>query len=73
MSKPDETGEQFLGCLTCCWVLFVTGPMYLILLHAILVACEAPDYAWVLYWCYVPACIIGIILNQVFKMVAFKK
>lgn len=64
MTKSDPTPSQFTGCMAISWRLFVTTPMWLALLFAL---CRAagdalPTWAWVLYWCYVPASVLGVVV-----------
>lgn len=60
----DKAGEsEVLGCLLGLWSLIVTGPMRLVLLWAILESVNVPAWAWFLYWAYVPAVMLGIILS----------
>lgn len=39
--------------------------MWLTLVFAIMQANEMPSWAWALYFCYVPASIIGVIISGV--------
>lgn len=66
----ENKGEKAaIGCLIGCWQLFVTLPMWLLLLFSLLTACgdSIPTWTWVLYWCYVPASLLGAILVAVAK------
>lgn len=63
------TGEQELGCVLSAWSLLVTGPLWLALLFTILQAADVPDYAWWMYWGYVPACLLGTIFGAICKAV----
>lgn len=67
MSKSG--GEQLAGCLPVIWSLCITTPMWLVLCFAILDAIEVPTWAWVLYWCYCPAVVLGVLLMCVVKAV----
>lgn len=64
----QDNGENFTGCVLSIWHLIVTGPMWLILLFAIMSANDMPTWAWVLYWVYVPSSIIGIILAGAMRL-----
>jgi len=72
MSKSSGT-EQLVGCASAIWSLCVTGPMWLVLLFTILSSIDAPSYAWVLFWCYTPAFIIGCVIISAFKIVSSNK
>ena len=69
MAEQTDQGEQVLGCILALWSLLITGPIWLILLFAILQALgdSVPVWAWVLYWVYVPACVLGIASSHVAK------
>ncbi len=69
MSDKPTTAAMQVGCLASIWSLVVTGPMWLVLIYMILSAIELPTPAWVLFWCYVPAHLFGIILCSLWKVV----
>lgn len=60
---------KLTGCLACVWTLFVTTPMWLILLFAMMSANDMPASSWALYWCYVPAQVLGVIVLGIAKAV----
>lgn len=72
MSKSSEA-EQIVGCASAMWSLCVTCPMWLVLLFTILSSIDVPSYAWVLFWCYLPAHIVASVMISVFKVVATSK
>lgn len=49
------------------WSLFVTTPMWLVLVFSLMSANEMPTWAWTLYWCYVPCSILGVVLTAIAK------
>lgn len=57
------------GCFLVIWALFVTLPMWLVLVFAILSANDMPVWVWALYWCYVPANIFGTLLAGIIKFI----
>lgn len=61
----EISGESLGGCALVIWHAFVTTPMWLTLVFAIMQANEMPSWAWALYFCYVPASIIGVIISGV--------
>lgn len=67
MAATDE--EKTLGCAFAFWSLFVVTPMWLFLLFGLMLANEMPVWSWVLFWCYVPANIIGVILHHLYKFI----
>lgn len=75
MSKNEMNGEQLTGCLLSIWSLFVTGPIWLVLMFVILKALgdAIPTWGWVLYWIYVPATVLGILTGMVGKQLLASK
>jgi hypothetical protein len=67
--EEQKAFNGLLGCAMVSWSLFVTAPMWLVLLFSILRALgdSLPVWAWVLYWVYVPATVLGIILTGIAK------
>lgn len=67
MPTQKPTPDQIGGCLLAIWHIGVVTPMWLVLLFAILhsLGDNVPVYAWVLYWAYVPATILGVCLASV--------
>lgn len=57
-------GKMF-NCFTAIWLLFVTTPMFLLIVYAIMSSITLPVWAWPLFWCYVPALIIGVLLGTI--------
>jgi len=72
MSKPVDA-EALTGCVSAIWTLAVTGPMWLFLLYGILTTINAPNHMWILFWCYVPANIVGCTLISIFKALCTSK
>lgn len=72
MSKPTDT-EAFVGCMSAIWTLAVVGPMWLFLLYGILSSINAPNHLWVLFWCYLPAHLIGALMVSLFKAISVTK
>lgn len=75
MAKDELSGEQMTGCLLSIWSLFVTGPIWLVLMFVVLNALgdAIPTWGWVLYWIYVPATILGILTGMVGKQLLASK
>ncbi len=67
MSAKESEAEQYAGCLLIAWSLFLTTPMWLVLLFALMQANDMPTWSWVLYWVYCPVAMIGVILAGIFK------
>jgi len=61
----DVQAADVTGCFWAVWSLCVTTPMWYILIYFLLTAAGSnlPVAAWVLYWCYVPAGIVGTLLR----------
>lgn len=57
MKPKDAT-----GCLLCVWGMLVVSPLWFVILHALLVASNAPVYAWCCFFAYMPAHILGVVL-----------
>lgn len=72
MSQKKLSDKEASGCFLTAWTLFVTTPMWLMLLFAILSALgeSTPTYAWALYWCYAPANVLGVVLLGVTRVMA---
>jgi len=70
-NKPNG-GTTVAGCLMAVWQLFIILPMWLFLLFTILNACgdKIPEYAWMLFWAYIPCCFISGILQSIYRVVA---
>jgi len=66
----DELKDSHVvGCVLSLWGLLVTGPMWLFLLFGILegLGDAAPQWAWTLYFLYVPSYMVGIIISIIAK------
>jgi hypothetical protein len=55
------------GCIAAFWSICITTPMWLVLLYHILTKIQAAPTYWALFWCYVPAVIIGGIIVGIFQ------
>ena len=75
MSKDELSGEQLIGCLLSIWGLFVTGPIWLILVFVMLNALgdAIPTWGWVLYWVYVPASVLSILTAGIGRQLLLSK
>jgi hypothetical protein len=70
VSADKKTPQDEFGCVVGMWAMFVTTPMYLAILFSLMTATNQPTWAWVLFWCYVPAQLLlqaGIALARVLK------
>lgn len=58
----DTKTKEVAGCLGAVLAMFVTLPMWLVLLFGILSRVDAPVWMWGLYWAYIPTslCIASI-------------
>lgn len=67
MAESKMNCDQLVGCVLSVWSLFVTAPIWLILMFVILNALgdAIPTWGWILYWIYVPANILGILTGMV--------
>lgn len=72
-SSNDLEADEVVGCAGAVWSLVVTLSMWMILLFTILVEIEAPAYAWILFWMYLPAQIIGGVLAHTARVMAMKR
>lgn len=71
-NKSDkENAETAVGCVLMMWTMFVTTPMWLVLLFLILSALgdNIPVWGWVLYWTYIPSMILGLALAAITKQI----
>lgn len=66
--KVEQSDAEQFGCVVGMWSILVTTPMWLALLFAVLNATNPPVWAWVLYWCYLPAQVLQVIAVSVFKV-----
>jgi cation transport ATPase len=73
MADKDIETDEFVGCMGAIWYLVVILPMWMILLYQILVSIEAPAYAWILFWMYLPAQVIGAVFVHTAKIMAVRR
>jgi hypothetical protein len=45
---------KFLGCIVGLFALVIMLPLWGAMTYAILKSSEAPDWAWVIFWIYLP-------------------
>lgn len=71
-TKADEKTvlTVLTGCFGAGWQLFVTAPLFLFLMFALMRANEMPTWAWVCFWVYVPAHVMGCMITAIFKTMA---
>lgn len=67
-AKVEQSDAEQFGCLVGMWSMLVTTPMWLALMFATLAATNPPVWAWVLYWCYLPAQLAQVIAVNLFKI-----
>jgi uncharacterized protein (DUF983 family) len=67
----DEKSEwqQAAGCLAAMLTLFVTMPIWYALLFWLLLNANAPTWAWVAYYVYVPVGMVAGALMHLAKLV----
>jgi hypothetical protein len=66
MAKDDNAAAVIgIGCLPACWQLFVTTPLWLVILFGIITTIDAPTWLQVCFWVYVPCQILGILVNTI--------
>lgn len=71
VSEKDQ--ENYVGCAAVIWQLVVTSPMWLVLLFAMMSQKDMPVYAWVLYWAYVPAHVVGVLMAGLVRLLLAAK
>lgn len=64
MSDKDEA-KTTIGCTIAILGLFVTLPMWYVLLFCVLDATNQPVWVWALYWAYVPVAFITSALAKI--------
>lgn len=72
MADDKVTEAQSMGCVLIAWSVLVTGPMWFVLLFQLLKATEMPGWVWALYWCYLPAHLLGAALAGLFRLLNAK-
>lgn len=56
----------WLGCLPMMWQLFVTLPLFLVIVYGIIQQLhDAPQWLTICFWVYVPSCILGAIVTGI--------
>ncbi len=55
------------GCIGMAWGLTVTAPMWLAMLAACLWHSGAPAWAWSVFFCYIPAHLLGVAISAIVK------
>lgn len=61
MSERNDT-QSLVGCLLALAALAIQLPLWACLMFGILDASGAPTWCWVLFWIYVPVCVVlGVI------------
>ena len=68
--KELETmdNKTLVGCTFALWHILVVLSMWLALLFGILHTINAAMWLWCLYWCYVPAVVLGAIMAAVVQL-----
>lgn len=64
----DKDAKALLGCLPAAWGLFITGPIWWVTLYMILRQIQATDFMWFLFFAYVPATVLGLIVAALAAM-----
>lgn len=65
MSDKELKPSVWIGCMSMVIHLFITGPIWYVLLFGVLTRTESPGWQWVLYWLYVPAGVIAMLITHV--------
>ena len=73
MATEDLETDEVVGCMGAVWYIIVILPMWMILLFTILASINVPAYAWILFWMYLPAQVIGTVFVQVAKTMAVRR
>ena len=68
MPSPEKKAGAGLTVLSAMLSLFVTAPIWMVLMYRVLVAIEAGTLEWVLYCIYVPFCIFSVLVSMVAKI-----
>jgi hypothetical protein len=53
--------------------LFIVLPIWLVMLYQIMQASHVADWVWVLYWVYVPVCVLAAIVTKLAELVIVTK
>lgn len=71
MAKSDEEKAAALiaGCLWIVLVCLICLPAWYVLLYTILDAIQAPTYAWVIYYVYLPCNFLAAIVTGLSKSI----
>lgn len=56
------------GCFLVIWQFLVVTPIWLFMIFGMLKATDPPDYVWILFFIYLPAYIIGVIISGIFTV-----
>lgn len=66
MAKPDDEFKAWMapGCISAIISIFVTIPIWYVLLASILFAIDAKPWQWTLFIIYVPAGLIGSVAGK---------
>ena len=59
------TTKQKTGCIGAVLQVLIVSPIWLYLLYSVLKAIEATDLQWLLFWIYVPVCILTGIIRAI--------
>ena len=65
--SEEFTAKQFGGCLVLILTMTIVLPIWYALLFWILHTLQAPSWAWVAYWVYVP---VGLITGAMHRLLA---
>ena len=63
--------KQILSIMSVLWTFFVTAPLWFVLQYAILsgLGDAVSSKAWAMFIVYVPACLLGIVLIGITKVI----
>lgn len=72
--KKDELkADQFCGCVTAFWTLFITIPLGLALWFGVLTAVEPASWVWNVFWVYGASLFINGIFSAILKVLLTAK
>lgn len=70
MTTKDKPDARILsGCVAACWRLFLTIPLFCALMYGLVASVNPPQWVWIVFWIYVPVCIIGGMFSGLVKVI----
>lgn len=65
MSSDNKPSATYIAasCFYVTWQIVVMFPLWVALVYAVLSASDAPPWAWLVFYCYVPAVLVGCLFR----------